>query len=238
MLVQQEYYEMEGTMTDESTAPANYFGLSCHYTATRSDKFYFDDFNVTGKILKDDNPPTLESVEVISSNQLKLIFSESLDQAIASQLENYAVDHEIGNPESAVLDIDNLTVMLSFTKNFPDNMPSTLTISEITDLNGNRIETTTRSFAFHAPVQAIYKDLIITEIFADPSPRSDYRKVSSLRSYNRSANTFNLKDWKLTDQTSTATFPDDVLLPNEYLILTADPSLFSDFPNVIRFKFS
>ena len=226
-------YEMEGTMTDKSTARANYFGLSCHYTATRSDKFYFDDFNVTGEILKDDNPPTLEGVEVISQNQLKLTFSESLDETIASQLENYTVDHEIGNPESAVIDVDNLTLVLSFTKNFPDNIPSILTISNITDLNGNRIETTARSFAFYAAVQAIYKDLIITEIFADPSPSVGLPEGEFIEIYNRSANPFNLKDWKLTDQTSTATFADGVLLPDEYLILTAEPSLFSDFPNVM-----
>src|SRR3990170_1090326 len=226
-------YEAEGTMSDESAAPANYFGLICHYTATRSDKFYFDDFNVTGEVLKDDNPPALEGIEVISSNQLKLFFSESLDEIIASQPEHYTVDQEIGNPESAVVDIDKLAVNLFFGKNFQDNIPSILTISDITDLNGNRIETTTRSFTFHAPVQAIYKDLIITEIFADPSPSVGLPEGEFIEIYNRSTNAFNLKDWKLTDQTSTAAFLDGVLLPGEYLILTAEPSLFSDFPNVM-----
>ena len=83
------------------------------------------------------------------------------------------------------------------------------------------------------PFQAIYKDLIITEIFADPSPSVGLPEGEFIEIYNRSTNAFNLKDWKLTDQTSTAAFLDGVLLPGEYLILTAEPSLFSDFPNVM-----
>jgi hypothetical protein len=228
-------YEMEGAIADESATPVNYFGLLCNYTATRKDKFYFDDFIITGTTLKDENPPTLEKVEVISSTQLKLVFSEPLDEIIASQLENYEVDHEIGNPESAVIELDNLTVGLFFVKSFPENRPSILTISNITDLNGNKMQTTSRSFTFHVPVQAIYKDLIITEIFPDPSPLVGLPESEFIEIHNRSTKAFNLKEWTLTDQTSTAEFPDFVLLPNEYLILTAKPSLFH-FPNVITLE--
>ena len=63
-------YFLEGTVEDNNFQTSNYFGLLCVYTATRSDKFFFDDFDVRGDASKDDIPPSLVSLETKSSHEL------------------------------------------------------------------------------------------------------------------------------------------------------------------------
>ena len=52
-------YFLEGTIEDNMFMTSRYFGLLCSYTATRSDKFFFDDFNVQGNATNDDIAPVL-----------------------------------------------------------------------------------------------------------------------------------------------------------------------------------
>lgn len=44
-----ENYRLSATAIDASIMMSSYFGVQCTYTATRSDKFYFDDFVITGE---------------------------------------------------------------------------------------------------------------------------------------------------------------------------------------------
>jgi hypothetical protein len=120
-------YILEGSTTDAQYFSSAYFGVYCNYTATRSDKFYFDDFIVTGNPYIPPAPPTL-------------------------------------------------------------------------------------------------KDVIFTEIFADPSPRVELPEVEYLEIYNRGSQSYNLAGWKLTDGTSVATLPSYTLAPGGYLLLLASSS--------------
>lgn len=121
-------YTLEGSATDTEHFSSAYFGVYCNYTATRSDKFYFDDFVVNG------------------------------------------------NP-------------------------------------------------YIPPAPPKRKDVIFTEIFADPSPRVELPEVEYLEIYNRGAEAFNLAGWKLTDGTSVATLPSYSLAPNSYVLLVASSSI-------------
>ena len=47
----------EGGISDLVHQESSWFGLVCVYTATRSDKFWFDDFLVTGGVVPDTSPP-------------------------------------------------------------------------------------------------------------------------------------------------------------------------------------
>lgn len=120
-------YTWEGSTTDAQYFSTAYFGVYCSYTATRSDKFFFDDFIVTG------NPYT-------------------------------------------------------------------------------------------PPAPPIHKDVILTEIFADPSPRVELPEVEYVEIYNRGSQSYNLAGWKLTDGTSVATLPAYTLDPGSYLLLLASSS--------------
>jgi hypothetical protein len=74
------------------------------------------------------------------------------------------------------------------------------------------------------PVPAKNKDVIITEIFADPSPREELPEAEFIELFNRDSDTVALKNWTLTDGNSTGTLQNLVLLPGEYLILTSSSS--------------
>jgi hypothetical protein len=67
-----------GTAFDDSHILSFHFGVWCRYTSTRSDKFRFDDFSVTGTGFVDEVTPVLNSVTVASQTELLLTHSPSL----------------------------------------------------------------------------------------------------------------------------------------------------------------
>lgn len=144
-----EPYVSEGTTVDLTHKNAKYFGVLCNYTATRSDKFSFDDFSIQG----DENSDVLE----------------------------------------------------------PQSKPST------------------------------FKEIIITEIFADPLPSIGLPEVEFVEILNRGIDIINLNGWTLSDGSSTMKVTNVDITPGEYLIITSDPSFFvyniksigsSDFPSL------
>jgi hypothetical protein len=224
-----EEYTLEGSAEDMEVSLSTYFGILCAYTATRSDKFSFDDFNIQGTPIPDELPPTLKNIDVISSNVINLTFSEVLDQESATNIENYVVNPVVGNPKSAALEPDQKTVLLTFENPFSENSYSGLTISGVADLSGNVMPEIQTDFIFIPTLQPKPKDIIISELFADPSPSVGLPETEFVELYNRSEKTFNLAGWKFTDQSSIATLPDFVLLPKEYVILTSQSS--TPFPS-------
>ena len=133
-------YNLEGISEDNTFITSKYFGILCTYTATRSDKFFFDDFNIQADDLHDETPPTLVSLEATSSHALNLVFSEPLDAAKAAITTNYIVSPTVGIPLAASLHQDQKTVTLNFEKHFGDTH-SVLTVSGISDASGNVIVT-------------------------------------------------------------------------------------------------
>lgn len=86
-----------------------------------------------------------------------------------------------------------------------------------------------------APYKAVYKDVIITELFPDPSPQIGLPAAEFVELYNKSTQSILLLGWKLSDGSSTATLNNYTLQPNSYLILcaNADTAEFSSFGNVM-----
>lgn len=82
---------------------------------------------------------------------------------------------------------------------------------------------------------ADYKDIILTELFADPSPIIGLPDAEFVELHNRSTKIINLSGWTFTDGGSTGTLPGFLIQPQEYLILTSSASapLFSSFGLVI-----
>ncbi len=105
-------YFLEGAMEDSMFMTSRYFGLLCSYTATRSDKFFFDDFNIQGNATNDDIAPDLVNLETKSSHELILVFSEPLEAESATNVENFTVSPAVGNPVAAVLHSDQKTLCL------------------------------------------------------------------------------------------------------------------------------
>ncbi len=225
-------YVSEGSITDASFTASTTFGFAVKQsTASFFGKHLFDDINV-GTIVLDITPPSIVSSTVISNTQLDVLFSEPLEITSAQTITNYTVNNGIGNPNTATRDVSNLSLVhLSFTTPFSNAITNTLTVNGVQDNSLNAISSGTTNFTYLAPVTVGYKDIVINEIFADPSPVINLTNAEFVELYNRSANTFNLNGLKLADSyTATgATLGNYTLPPNSYVIIcpVADTAQFT-----------
>lgn len=66
----------------------------------------------------------------------------------------------------------------------------------------------------------VYKDVIISEIMADPTPAVGLPEAEFVEIHNRSAKTFNLGGWIITDGTTRAILPAVMLPAGSYAVVT------------------
>jgi hypothetical protein len=215
-------YTLEGSSDDDAEIAAGYFGIVCTYTSTRSDKFSFDNFKVSGDVVTDNDPPVLSGIDIASSKEIKLTFSEPLDRHSATDPNNYLIDGS-QIPTEAVLAEDQRTVLLLFSEPLLEK-PHRIEISGIVDLHENIIQIIHHEFVYITPNDAVAKDVIITEIFADPSPQAGLGESEFVEIHNRSDKTFDLSGWTFSDGSSTAVLPTYVLPPKAYLVLASENS--------------
>ncbi len=217
-------YFSEGTAMDNSFAVSNFFGIRIQQSvASFHTKHFFDDLYV-GDIIIESVPPVLQTIQVLSSTSMSLVFNEKLEMGSAEIKSNYAANNGLGMPESAILQADEKTVTLTFLNDFPNGITSELSITGITDLVGNAILPITKSFLFFIPVTDKNKDIILTEIFADPSPKVGLPEKEFCEIYNRSSHPIELAGWQISDGSSIGIFPTQIILPNEYWIVTSSSS--------------
>jgi len=219
----------EGTASDTVHTFSRFFGIACTFTATRWDKFYFDDFVVTGNRYPDEYPPFLDTIKIASETKLHLIFSEHLDETSAETVVNYSMDHDYGQPAEATLQEDELGVILSFDKSFSEGESYSLSLAGIRDKHGNLITPVAKGFVFTQAVLPSPKDIIFTEIMADPSPPVALPETEFIEILNRSEKEFDLAGWRIKDEHSTMIFPGARLLAGEYLILSSSAMIFDGY---------
>lgn len=226
----------EGTAIDITHPQSLFFGVGCNFTSTRSTRFYFDDFVVTGTAAVDTTKPTLDSVRVISSSQLELVFSEPVDPSTSQLSANYSANNGIGTPLTAVQNSTNFNkVTLSFSSSFSLGTINTLSVNNVTDISGNSLTATNKNFVYFLPATAQYRDVVINEIFADPTPIVGLPDGEFVELYNPTNKYYNLGNWTLSDGSSTATLGNYILAPDSFLLLVSNSSLsdFSGYHNII-----
>lgn len=217
----------EGSAGDNTFTTCSFFCVRItQSTATFHQKHFFDDI-YAGNIIVENIPPSLQNLVVDNANELTLTFSEPLLPQPAQQVANYVVNNGIGNPASAALLADQKTVKLSFATAFTNGVENQITISGMQDLVENTFTTTAQSFLYFVAQPANLNDLVINEIFADPSPQVGMPTSEFVEILNKSNKPFDLSNWKLSDPSSTGTLPSMILLPNQYVIITTSSSVSS-----------
>ncbi|MBN8576054.1 MAG: lamin tail domain-containing protein [Cytophagales bacterium] len=228
-------YFLEGTATDNTFTTSSFFGIRVQQsTATFFNRHFFDDL-YAGEIILDTEPPQVQQVNVLNQNQLLVVLNEPLLVSTAETVSNYSASHGIGNPATAQLQADQKSVQLTFSQPFQNGTTHQLTVSGVADLSGNAMTAANFPFLFFQSQPVALKDVILTELMADPSPQVGLPDAEFIELYNRSANPVNLAGWKFTDGSSTATLTTRLLLPGQYLIVTsnANAPLFTAFGNVL-----
>jgi hypothetical protein len=231
-------YIIEGTTTDSTFNSSSYFGIFVKQsTSSFYQKHFFDDISVM-PLISDKNAPSIISTTVVSPTQLDVLYNEYVDITSSEKLVNYLLNDSLGSPSSALRDATNpALVHLTFATAFTDSLLNTLNISGVEDFNDNVIISADVQFTYYAPALPVFKDVIINELFADPSPSHGLPDAEFVEIYNRSSKTFNLKDWQLGDATgfSVITTSNSFIAPQEYLIICRDldSSLYKPFGRVI-----
>ena len=206
-------YLLQGSVFDNEIMTSNYFGVLCDYTATRSDKFWFDDFEVNTSIYLDQFPPQVLAWEMIDINAVSLVFNEALDSTFAAQVTNYIVNTTL-NPSS--VELAGQTLNLYFNQDFQNNVAYNLQVL-MEDVHGNLLDST---FQIILKNNHPFQTIIFNEIYADETPSYGMPSYEFLELKNTSGDTVFLEDWSLADAADTIALPLDTILPFGFLLLS------------------
>lgn len=216
-------YSVSGVLTEEFTFESSvnidqgYFGVSCLYTSSRSDKFFFDNIRID-EYVPDTEGPEIVSYENLSPSSFVFYFNEIIDENSITQADvsiNPIIDIQqissSGNPSNAII--------IDLEEDLESGPLYTITIDGITDVLGN--EMMMQSFDFQLQVSPEKGDVLINEVLFDPySGQNDFIEL-----YNHSDKVINLQDCTIENvekETFELIATEIILMPGEYIAFTAD----------------
>jgi len=188
----------------------------------------------THTFILDTSIPQVVGVSFNSTTEIEVTFSKSIEKNSAEAINHYAISNGIGLPLSASLKSnDSKTVVLKLSNPLKINTNYVLSVQNIKDLLGNVL--TFQNFSFSRPTVPKYGELIISEIFADPTPTVGLPEVEFLELYNNSSTPFELKGIKLVDSGVERALSSLQIFPNEFVILCAasQKAIFEPFGKVV-----
>ncbi|MDQ6901740.1 MAG: lamin tail domain-containing protein [Bacteroidota bacterium] len=216
-------FTKEGSAIDATYTSSSYFGFYIKQsTASFFQKHFFDNIEIKN-YEPDITPPSISSVQVITSNKVDILFNEPLEIISSELVSNYYVAN-IGSPMSAINDVNNpALVHLTFAVNFTNAVAYTLTVNGVKDVEGNSISNGVAGFSFYTPQQY---DVVIDEIMADPTPQVGLPNSEWIELKNTSSLPINLLGWKLADATGkSGAMPNFMLQPDSVVIVCAASAL-------------
>ena len=208
-------YVTEAQGVDDTYSRFGHFGLLSVFTKSNAKKIYFDDVYVGPRIV-DNEPPVLLSTSVVDAQHLQLAFSEALSDETALNAANYSVDKGIGHPSNVAFGSNHSLINLEFNDTFANAETYTLTISNISDLVGNVMETTTSTFVLF---EASEYDVVFNEIMADPTPVVGLPEWEYVELYNTTDFDIDLEGWQIQIGSNDNTFSNQILPAHGYLIV-------------------
>lgn len=212
----------EGSVMDNTIQTSAYFGfLVKQSTSSFFQKHFFDDIIIQNYV-PDVTPPAIVSATAISVNSVDILFDEAVDKISCENTENYFGSNGLGLPLSAVLDAQNASLVhLTFGGEFANSINYSLIIEGVKDIAGNILSDGSVNFSYYTPQRY---DVVISEIFPDPSPQVGLPLLKFLELKNRSDHPVNLQDWKIISGNSTARLPMYQLEPDSFVLVTATNS--------------
>ncbi|MEQ1746094.1 MAG: lamin tail domain-containing protein [Saprospiraceae bacterium] len=213
-------FEPQGTATDatHNAGAGRFFGVYCLYTATRTDKFFFDNLSVLPDV-PDTTPPVLLSASANGTGtEVLALFDEDLDTASALEPAHYAIAG-LGGPTSvAFAGGGKQQVRLTLAAALGTGT-YTLQSQQIADAAGNSSGQQSTVFEFVKIEAAAEFDILVNEIMADPTPSVGLPEAEWLELHNRSGKIINLNTLLLSDGSTPRVLPDYLLRPDSFVVL-------------------
>lgn len=166
----------------------------------------------------DTQAPRMVSATALTATSLQVSFNEPVHNVLNTNA--FSVNNGIGNPQNIVVENDT-SVVLNFATAFISNQLNTLTNNGATDCSGNVLTNGTVSFKFLNVQPATRYDLLINEIYADPTPSLGLPLQEYVEIYNRSTKNIQLQGMLLASGSSGCFLPFYVMQPNTYIIVTS-----------------
>jgi hypothetical protein len=213
-LASESDWQEEGSATDNIYVESSYFGFRCNYTATRSDKFSFDNITVTGEAYVDRYPPEVDTVYSISETALRVKLSEDIDPNTVA-LENFLLNGVA--PVSVAVTGDLLELEFAIAH----KVENILRLTALRDLANNSLETSVVQFVHYSFLPGQFGDIAFNEIMPDPTPKVDLAEVEYVEIINSSPRAILMTEWSLSDRATEVLLPDIKLKPDSLVILTA-----------------
>lgn len=169
----------------------------------------------------DTEAPTLASVRVLNSNNLEVLFSESITNASSLLATDFSVSGGIGQAASiSTLGSPVNGIILGFSNALNPGQIYVLSgAAPLVDCSGNT-SSQNQSISF-STYEAQVHDVVINEIMADPDPAVGLPPFEYVELHNTTSFPINVFNWKLVIGTTVRTLPSATLAPDGYLILCA-----------------
>ena len=228
-------YDLLFQAIDTNYSSSKYFGLACHYTSTRADKFSFDNFYAYGSNFQDTIAPELLGIQVRDAQTVALRFSEPMANIGTSQVLLFPTNT---NPSRITSDTQNpFTYLVTLAQPMQSGNYYQLALTGLTDAKGNRMRDTIAGFLFY---QAGPGSVVFNEIMADPDPVVQLPNSEYIELYNRTNFPIPLANWTLQIGTTTRTFPVATIQPKTYLLIVReqDTAAFKPYGQVLGLPLS
>lgn len=204
-------YVIEGSTIDTTISSCLYFGVSCIHSSTRKDLFYFDDFII------EEAPVHLIKVEPVNDTTIDAYFSKALDPVTAENALNYQIEKTTIHFKAH---LDNPFKVRLYLSTPLKNTSYILNVNNIKDASGNT-NSFVNPYSFFYKKRLKYGDILITEIFADPSPALKLPSEEFIEILNTTNDTLDLSGIIYSDASTSVILPSYLLPPSEYLIITS-----------------
>ncbi|NJC26491.1 lamin tail domain-containing protein [Neolewinella antarctica] len=223
-------YVLQGTLREGFNFDPATIRVTCAYTATRSDKFSFDDFNAFKTLteVRDEEAPTIGSVAAVDNRTVRILFNEDVEPTTVA-------DYVFSEGENAVTALNQFPggVELTLETALTISESYAITITSISDAAGNETTDLVAAFTYDPVILPTAENLLITEIMVDPSPTVGQPNAEYVELYNDSDTTIGANNLFIgSGGTSVAPLNNIRIAPRSYLVLVPDEFAFTFDANV------
>ena len=194
--------------------------LSLTYSATRTDRFAFDDLLVSfGGVQMDETAPTITNAEVLDADLIRLTASEPVE-ATPTAVGNYQLS------PAGIATVSNVSVVgnvidVELADDLLVGQDFTLTVLSLEDTAGNVTENTVLRLRYAPVVGPAAGRFLVSEIMADPSPVVGLPEVEYVELRNLTDSTLALAGVGIASGGSPVILPAGTeIAPGGYLVIT------------------
>lgn len=170
----------------------------------------------------DASSPYIVAINSVYSNEIEVVFNESINPISAQPINHYMLNNGMGAPSSAfTTGLNPNAVILQFGSNLSEGINYELTVERVEDLQSKAIEKVTIGFFFKALSTPKFRDIVINEVYFDTDMDAGIPNIEYVELYNRSSKNFQLRGMSFGDAMDTAAFTSFELEAKSYLTVTS-----------------